>query len=141
MWSRRSRVAATPLFPSPTTATSRPVARQSSSSGTAVTSAYLERAQRHQRAEKPEDIEPRYHGGLGPAQFLEVVVQWRHAEHPVSVGVLPSAGALVPLVRAGLDQHGDGFRGEDSADQQQQELRLEQNGHRAERAADGEAAG
>ena len=89
----------------------------------------------------PEDVEAGHHRGLGPSQLLEMMVQRSHAKDPVGIGVLPPAGALEPLVGAGLEQHRERLRGKHATDQQQEKLRLEQDRHRAQRAADRQAAG
>ena len=52
-----------------------------------------------------QDVEARHHRRLGPAELLEVVVQRRHPEDPVRVGVLLAARALEPLVHRGLEDH------------------------------------
>ena len=95
-------------------------------------SAHLERGQGHQRAENAEDVEPNHHGGLRPAQLLEVVMQRRHPEHPVRVGIFPPPGPLEPLSTPGLQHHRHRLGHEHAADQHQEKLGLEQDRHRAE---------
>ncbi len=73
------RAAARPLRPSPATLTSAPGTPATAQSG----SSQLERRQRDDRAEDPQYPEANHHGGLGPAELLEVMVQRSHPEYPV----------------------------------------------------------
>ena len=93
------------------------------------------------RTEDPEDIEPDDDRALVPAQLLEVVMQRRHAEHLVGVGVLLAPRALVHLYTTGLQHHRHRLGHEHPADDQEQELRLEEDRHGTERATHREAAG
>src|SRR5881296_448207 len=131
-----SRVAATPLFPSPMTATTPPPAP-----ATPRGSSHLQRRERDRRAHHPQDVEPHHDLRLRPTQFLEVVVQRRHAKHPVGVGVLLAVPPLAPAVHPHLQQHRHRFGDEHAARDEQQKLRLEHDGHAAERPPDGERPG
>src|SRR5690606_7504287 len=89
----------------------------------------------------PEDVEAGDHRGLGPTQLLEMMVQWCHAEYAMAVGVFLPLRSAMPLVDRRLQDHRYGLRGKDTADDEQKELGLEEDRHRAEGAPDRNAAG
>src|SRR5213592_1831026 len=70
-----------------------------------------------------------------------MVMERRHAKHLVRVRILLAVAPLAHLVRGRLDQDRQRFGGEDRARDQQQELGLEENRDRPERAADRQRAG
>jgi hypothetical protein len=94
-----------------------------------------------QRAEQPEDVEPGHHRRFGPAQLLEMVVERRHPENPVRVGVLAAPGPLVPLIGPGLDENRESLGDEHAPDDQEEKFGFDQNGDRTEGSTDGQAPG
>src|SRR3954469_21683372 len=52
------------------------------------------------------------------------------------VGILPTAGPLEPLIRAGLYQHRDCLGGENAADEKEQEFRFQKDRDGAECSSD-----
>src|SRR5262245_8011637 len=120
-----SSAAAIPLRAAPTTTTRRP---STLNAPDPTSSPQLQRRQTEQRENHRDDQKPRDHLGLAPADELEVVMNGRHLEH---------AFAREPE-RDDLDDHGEPFEHEDSADDREQQFLLDQNGDRAERAAEGE---
>src|SRR5215203_3510990 len=138
-WPSRARSSATarPLLPSPITATSpagRP--RKIPSFIAPPRSAELQRAERNDRAQDPEDPESDHHLRLRPALHLEVVVQRRSQEHAVLLRVLQAVTPSPVLEHGALQDHRDHLRDVDPADDDEQELALEQDRDGADRAAE-----
>src|SRR5687767_12509506 len=104
-------------------------------------SSQLERREGEERAEDAEDPEADDDLGLLPSLHLEVVVQRRAQEYPVRARVVEAVLHLAMLEDTPLDDHRGGFRDEDAADDQQQELGLEQDRDDPKRATQGERAG
>src|SRR5512144_25664 len=85
----------------------------------------LERAQAEQHQERAHDPEADDDLVFMPARELEMMVKRRHLEH----------APPRQLERRDLDHHADRFGHEESADDDEQELALEQHRDDAERSA------
>src|SRR5436190_20206040 len=89
-------------------------------------SAQLQRREAEQREDDRHDDEPRDDLRLAPANQLEVMMERRHAEQ-----ALPTRRLEIP----DLQDHRKRLEHEHAADNRQQQLLLDQNGHRAEGGA------
>ena len=85
----------------------------------------FQRPDRDQRQDDPDDPEPDDDLGLGPAHLLEVVMDRRHPEDP-----FPRQ-----LVRSHLEHDRDRLGHENSADDDQDQLVLGDDGERPQGAA------
>src|SRR3990172_3068026 len=119
----RKRAAAAPVRASPTTSACRPFS-------SIVSSAQLQRAQGKQREDQGGDPKTDDDLRLFPPHELEVVVERRHAEDAL-------AGQLE---RPHLQDHRERFENKHAADEEKQNLLLDDDGHGAEGAAQGERA-
>src|SRR5678815_4135408 len=119
-----SSAAAMPLRAAPTTTARRPTTENASPP---TSSPQLQRCQTEQRKNDRRDQKSRDDLRLAPSEQLEVVVQRCHLEH-----------ALAGQLEGGdLDDHRHPLEHEDAADDRQQQFLLDENGHGAERAAQG----
>src|SRR5256885_16700143 len=94
-------------------------------------SSQLQRREAEQREDDREDHEARDHLRLAPADQLEVVVERRHAEQPLSARRLEVAD---------LQDDGERLEEEDAADDRQEQLLLDQDRDEPERGAERERA-
>src|SRR5215216_5828086 len=120
-----SSAAAMPLRAAPTTTTRRPATVNPS-----TPSPQLERCQAEQRKDDGQDQEARDDLRLAPTDQLEVMVDRRHLEHAL-------AGELEGR---DLDHDRRRLHHEDATDDDEQQLLLDQDGDRADRAAERERA-
>src|SRR6185503_5924810 len=120
-----SSAAAIPLRAAPTTTTWRPTTENASSP---MPSPQLQRRQTEQRKDDRRDQKTGDDLRLAPSDQLEVVMERRHLEHTF-------AGELEG---GDLDDHRHPLEHEDAADDRQQQFLLDENGHGAERAAQGQ---
>src|SRR5262245_57028676 len=75
-----------------------------------------------------------------PSLELEMMVQRRSPKDAVGLRVVLPVSALAVLEDASLQNHGRCFRHENATNDEQQELGLEQDGHRTQRATECERA-
>src|SRR5688572_30573985 len=123
----RSSAAAIPLRAAPTTTTRLPLTEKSPF---ATPSPQFQRRQAEQRADDRDDHKAGDDLWLAPSTELEVVMHRRHLEDPLSG----------QLERGDLQDDGRGLHHEDAADDDEQELLLDQDGHRCQRSTEGERA-
>src|SRR5262245_17610553 len=90
----------------------------------------LQRGQREQRKDQRDDPEARDDLRFRPASQLKMVVQWRHLEDPL----------LAQLVGAHLNDHRQRLHHKNAADERQQQLLLDNDGHRADGATERQRA-
>src|SRR5882672_85421 len=137
----RKRVSATPLRPAPTTTNRRPDtgsinARSDGLGGTAPPAIpppdraprlpQLQGREADQSEDERDDPEPDDHLRLRPAGQLEMMVQGRHPKDP------PAAR----LERRDLEDHRHRLHDEQAADEDQQDLLLDEHGHGPHGAAE-----
>src|SRR5262245_33171379 len=104
-------------------------------------SAKLESAQGKEGAEDSHNPEPYNDLAFLPTQLLEVVMQRRSSKDAVAAGILSAIPPRAVLEHVPLQEDGQRFGDEHEADEREDELCLQQNGHGAERAAQRERAG
>ncbi len=70
-----------------------------------------------------------------------MVMQGRHAEHPVLSGVLRTVASFTVFEHSGLKNHRHGFSHEHTTHYQEEKLRFQQDGNRSQCSTDSQASG
>src|SRR6185312_16427312 len=99
-------------------------------------SAQLERAEREERAEQSDDPEAHDDLRLLPAQLLEVMMEGRASEDAVRLCVGEPVAAAAVFEDVPLEDHRQHLGDEHRTDEREHELRLEQDRHAAQAAAE-----
>src|SRR5258708_18241608 len=101
---------------------------------------HLQGAEREKRADDADDPESHDHLLFTPSLHLEVMMERRTQEDAVLLRELQAVAALAILEHVALNDHGHHLGEEHHADEQQEKLRLEEDGNGSDRAAEREGA-